>query len=212
MLLNDNVDFYGLFSVKAIDANGNVVDEYTEKNLIMDSARQNMAQLIGNVTTAGSAQGTPIDKFVIGTLGHVGTDILDYKKVGENGFDSSRTALFSEEDASARNYHLPFDVSGDINVTVASTGEMYEGSTLDYTDAADSSTVQRVVGGTYGRTVTYTITIPASCANSNDLAEPVIAYTEAALYAGEEIFSMKCFPARVKEDTVKFEISWSIIF
>ena len=39
-----------------------------------------------------------------------------------------------------------------------------------------------------------------------------MSYTEAALYAGDNIFSMKTFPARVKEDTVKLEITWSIVF
>jgi len=212
MLLKDKIDFYGVFSVKAYDAAGNIVDEYTEKNLIMDEARKNMAQLIGGVTTAGDIQGSKIDKFVIGTLGHVGTDILDYKKVGENGFDSTRTALFSEATTGAKNYRIPFDVSGGLDVTVNATGTMYSGGSSSFTDPTNAISVQRVVGGDFGRTVTYTVTIPATCANSGDVSNPVVAYTEAALYAGGEIFSMKTFPARVKEDTVKFEITWSIIF
>jgi hypothetical protein len=206
MVLNDKIDFQGVFSIKAFKTDG-TIEEYNEKNLIMDEARSNMAQLVGGVNTGADTLGSPINKFVIGTLGHVGTNILDYKKVGENDFDSTRTSLFSEVTAGALNYRIPFNPVGDTTITdAAATGTMYSGTTAGSADGT-KNTIQRVVAD---RTVTYTITIPAACANNGGL-DP-IAYTEAALYAGGEIFSMKTFPARVKEDTVKFEITWSIIF
>lgn len=215
MLLNDRVNFIGDFSIKAFKKDG-TIEEYREKNLIMDLARTNMAQLIGGVTTVTN-NGDPINKFVLGTLGHHGTNVLDYVKVGENRvvgddstvFNSTRTSLYSEETGSgAYNYNIPFDVTGDEDVTVNVDGEMFLADVSQWTDTAVQNTIQRVVSE---RTVTYTITIPTS--NANSLPEdPTIAYTEAALYAGDEIFSMKCFPARVKEDTVKLVITWSIIF
>jgi len=52
------------------------------------------------------------------------------------------------------------------------------------------------------------VTVPVENANETG----VVAYTEAALYSNEEMFSMKTFPARVKENTVKFIITWSIMF
>lgn len=207
MQLNDKIDFMGKFMIKAYNKDG-TVEVYEEKNLIMDNARTNMAQLIGGVDTGSTAIGQPINRFVIGTLGHVGTDILDYKQVGENGFDSTRTELFSEELSGNFNYRIDFDPSGGTDVTVNSTGYMYDGDTLLRTDPT-FNVVQRIVSD---RTVTYKVTIPAENANSEDLQNPAIAYTEAALYASDEIFSMKCFPCRVKEETVKLEIIWSIIF
>lgn len=208
MILNDQVNFVGVFSIKAFNADG-TVDEYTEKNLIMDEARRNMAQLVGGVTSAGDTQGMHINQFVLGTKGHNGTDILNYIKVGDAGFTSARTSLFSEAITDAKNYRIGFDTTGGLDVTDANaTGRMYAGGAAGITDST-KNTVRRVVSD---RTVTYTITVPATNANSGDADNPVVAYTEAALYAGDEIFSMKTFPARVKEDTVKFEITWSIIF
>lgn len=210
MEFKDDVGFTGIFKIESIDIDNNIIDVYEDLNLIMDSARSNMAQVIGGVTTGNI--GAKIDKFVIGTLGHVGTDILDAKNVDEDGFVSTRTSLFSEEGIVAKNYSIPFDATGGADVTILTTGSMYEGTVLDFTDAADSSSVQRVVGGTNGRTLTYSIDIPINAGNSDDPLEPVIAFTEAALYAGDDIFSMKCFSARVKEDTVKLSVTWSIIF
>lgn len=208
MILNDQVNFVGVFSIKTFNADG-TVDEYTEKNLIMDEARRNMAQLVGGVTTPGDVQGMHINQFVLGTKGHNGTNILNYIKVGDAGFTSARTSLFSEATSGAKNYRIGFATTGGLDVTDAkATGRMYSGSSAGAIDSV-KNTVRRVVSD---RTVTYTITVPATNANSGDAANPVVAYTEAALYAGGEIFSMKTFPARVKEDTVKFVITWSIIF
>ena len=243
MLLNDRIDFQGVFSVKALDKDNNVIDEYVDNNLIMDRARQNMAQLVGGVTGAGGTNepnvGRHINKFVLGTLGHKSTGILDNKDpnvAGVDGYESVRTALFSEEAAPLDvavtqtetipyHYAIEFDVTNDSldytdNTSTNAVVSMYNGTNTTplYTGiqdvAATDVSVQRVVGGTEGRTVTYTITVPVGEGNpdSTDVNKPVIAYTEAALYAGEDIFSMKCFPARVKENTVKFEITWSIIF
>lgn len=211
MLLHDDLKIQGIFSIYSIDKNGNVIDKYEEKNLIMDRARQNMAQLIGNVTS-GTSLGQPINKFVIGTLGHVGTDILNYKRVGENEFTSARTKLFSEENSSALNYLIEFSVAGDSDVTVKVDGIRRNGLTVITTESTVKNIVRRIVGGDQGRTVTYEITIPPENGNSGDPVNPVVAYTEAALYAGDDIFSMKTFPARVKENTVELKIIWSIIF
>jgi hypothetical protein len=216
MLLKDNVNVRGVFSIKSINVKDEVIDEYKENNLIMDNARANMAQLIGGVNT-GASEAKQIDGFVMGTRGHMGSDVLDFQQVGETDtskptgnqtFQSTRTNLFSESIDDQINYRIPFDASGDVDVTLTPAGTRYEDS-VSVGVAESSNILRRVVSD---RTVTYTITIPASNANSGIPASPVVVYTEAALYAGTDIFAMKTFPARVKEDTVKFEITWSIIF
>jgi hypothetical protein len=216
MLLKDNVGIRGVFSIKSFNKEGVEIDEYKEDNLIMDNARVNMARLIAGLTVGGNVA-KPINKIVLGTRGHMGTDILDYQQVGETDtskptndrtFESTRIKLFSESIASQVNYRVPFDVTGDSDVTVTGTGKRYEQDTIVGSNEP-YNIVRRVVND---RTVTYIFTIPAENANSGDTENPVVAYTEAALYADDDIFSMKTFPARVKEDTVKFEIVWSIIF
>jgi len=206
MILKDKIDFQGHFTVKAYKKDGSV-EIYEDKNLIMDSARSNMAELVGGYST-----GAHIDKFVLGNKGHNGTDILDYKKVGANGeFISSRTMLFSEDsaydDANGKDsfaYEIGFDVKSD---TSSKTDDNAQGR-IKGSSETQVCEVMRVVAD---RTCTYTITIPDYAGNKVGEGA-VAAYTEAALYAGQDIFSMKTFPSRVKEDTVKFVITWAIIF
>jgi len=204
MNLKDNIDFVGHFAIKVFKKDGSI-EEYEDKNLIMDRARQNMAQLVGGVTNGSDrTKGEPINKFVLGTEGHVGDNILDYKKVGSNGFDSTRTNLFSQAD-NLEFYTLTFDPTGGstkTNINATGVNSKISGNET-------GCTVTRTVSA---QTCTYVITIPDVNANAASSDTSIIAYTEAALYAGDDIFSMKTFPARVKEDTVKFEITWSIIF
>ena len=206
MILKDKIDFQGEFKIKMHKKDGSI-EEYTDKNLIMDKARSNMAELVGGYT-----QGVPIDKFVLGNKGHNGTDILDYKKVGANGeFVSTRTMLFAEDDAyneandkESFSYEISFNVQSDTSLK----DDQNAVGSIKGSDETHECEVQRVVAD---RTCTYTITIPDFAGNQAGEGA-VVAYTEAALYAGQDIFSMKTFPARVKEDTVKFVITWSIIF
>jgi len=206
MILKDKIDFQGEFKIKMYKKDGSI-EEYTDKNLIMDKARSNMAELVGGYT-----QGVPIDKFVLGNKGHNGTDILDYKKVGANDeFISSRTKLFAEDsaynDANDKenfSYEISFDVQSDTSLK----DDQNAVGRITGSDETQECEVQRLVND---RTCTYTITIPDFAGNKVGEGA-VVAYTEAALYAGQDIFSMKTFPARVKEDTVKFVITWSIIF
>lgn len=205
----DKVQFVGHFNVKSFDKNGNIIDEYNDKNLIMDGGRTNMAQLIGGVTTGTlAAKGKPIDRFVLGTKGHHGTNVLDYIQPGDSEagqlFASTRTNLISEA-VNAKNYRINFTTTGGTDVTTTSAvGYHYTGTILNSTDVTFNTVRRQVVN----RAVTYTITVPVE--NANDVSP--VAYTEAALYAGGEIFAMKTFPARVKENTVYFIINWSIIF
>lgn len=212
-MIKDKYKFNGFFKIKMIHADG-TVDIYEDKNLIMDNARKNMAETISGVT----AELSTINKLVIGSLGHINDNILDPVEVGENRipgddtseFNNERTKLYSEESGSgAYNYRITFDVNGTADETDSTAvGIMYTGDFEGTTDGTPN-TVRRELDGT---TVTYTITIPVENANSGDVLNPAIAYTEAALYAGDDIFSMKTFNGRVKESTVSMEITWSIIF
>ena len=214
MILKDKVDLRGEFAIRAYKKDG-TIEVYEDKNLIMDTARTNMAEIIG-----GWNAGVPINKFVLGNKGHNGTDILDYKKVGENNeFLSSNTMLFAEDpdndetddsDGSNGKANFTYDIIFDVKSGDASTTDSAPKTKINGEDATEDKkcTITRTVNS---RTCTYTVTIPDACGN-RDGEDAVVAYTEAALYAGDKIFSMKTFPARVKEDTVKFEITWAIIF
>jgi len=205
MILKDKIDFQGHFSVKAFKKDGSV-EVYEDKNLIMDKARSNMAELVG-----GYSEGVAIDQFVLGNKGHNGDDILNYKKVGENDeFVSTRTMLFAQDADydSEDNPNFSYEIAFDVKSSDATTTDTAAVGRIAGSDDTQTCEVRRVVTD---RTCTYTITIPDFAGNQEGEGA-VMAYTEAALYAGVDIFSMKTFPARVKEDTVKFEITWAIIF
>lgn len=212
-MFTDKVDFYGVFTVESFNKNGELIDTYTDKNLIMNLARKNMAELVSGVDAVGSYFGSPINRLVLGTRGYIGTDITNNIQVGETDvtlgtFDATRTQLFSEE-LNDLNYHISFNPSGINDVTdSAAVGTMYTGTTAGAVDAT-FNTVRRYTSGTGGNVVTYEVTVPVECGN---VTGQVVTYTEAALYAGDEIFSMKTFPSRNKEGTVLLKLTWNIIF
>ena len=195
----DTVKVKGEFSIILEKEDGSI-EKYEEKNLIMDLARETMAELLG-----GFGGGSVITKFVLGTKGHVGDNILQYKRVGENGFNTTRTKTFAEEDKNAQFFSLPFNIkSNNRDTKVQGKGYMRgqdpkKGVTCN---------IERKVNG---RTLTMIYEIPKEAAN-NPKGDGTIAYTEAAMYCDEKIFSMKTFPARVKEPSVSMKIIWSIIF
>ena len=61
-----------------------------------------------------------------------------------------------------------------------------------------------------GNKATYKITIPQTQGNKEGGA--VVAYTEAALYCDDQLFSMKTFPARTKDNALSYIITWVITF
>ena len=179
----------GHIIVECLDAQSNVLDRYEEHNLIMDKARTAISELACGLT--GTA-GKPINKFVLGTEGHKSGDYLT-PKTSTEGFISSRTMLFSEDSASYE-YPIVFTNPGTATGSCTIVSEPNSGSTIDLVHANNN--------------VEYTIEIPATAANSTG----IVVYTEAALYAGTNIFSMKCFPAKIKDNTVALRIIWKILF
>lgn len=176
----------GHLTVEMINENGDIVDKFETPNLIVSTARTNMAEVIGGV-----ASGYPINKIVIGTQGHNG-DILVPKTVNE-GFDISRTELFSEE-TSDFFYPVEFTVDGTAYSVATITNEIDSGSSMirEYADNA----------------ITYTYLMPQNAGNDTG----TVIYTEAGLYAGPNLFSMKTFKGKIKDNTVSLRIIWKITF
>lgn len=188
-MINDKHTLKGHFIIECLDENRQVIDRFEKNNLIMDTARVAMAQM-----TAGLANSSEIDKFVLGTQGHVGTDYLLVKGESE-GFIGSRTELFSEE-TSSYFYEIAFTAPG------TSTGE------CTITSETDNTTPSLVTINYFDKTVEYTFEIYEENANNTGVS----VFTEAALYAGGNIFSMKCFPGKIKDNTVSLKIVWKIMF
>lgn len=178
--------FKGHFTVECLDKNLNVIDRYEEDNLIMDKARINVCDLV-----TGLSVGKHINKFVLGTQGHDSS--LTDPKTSSDGFISSRTQLFSEETGGTI-YPISWTVTDSNDADATNIIESDSGSTVHITRS--------------GTTVTYNIIVPIGAANGTG----TVAYTEAALYASDNIFSMKTFSGKIKDDTVQLRITWSITF
>lgn len=178
---------FGHIIVECSDKNGTVVDRFEKHNLIMDTARVAVSSLACGLSTA-----EPINKFVLGTDGHIPGDFLTPKGEAQ-GFISSRTQLFSEE-TSGFTYPIDFTNPGTASGSCTINSEPDSGSTI---------TMSYV-----GNDVEYTITVPELAGNGTGIS----VFTEAALYAGGNIFSMKTFPAKIKDDSVSLKIIWKILF
>lgn len=175
----------GHIIIECLDSNKNVIDRFENKNLIMNTARITLSSILCDIGTA-----EPISKFVLGTEGHITGDYLT-PKTELQGFVSTRTELFSEE-LSAYNYPIVFTNPGTAvgNCTIISEPDSGSTVKLNYV----------------GTDVQYVIEIPEVSANNTG----VVVFTEAALYAGTNIFSMKCFPGKIKDNTVSLKITWTI--
>jgi len=183
---------HGYFKIEAIK-DGKVIDTFEQKNLIMDEARKTFAKYLANINA------TPvIDRFVLGTEGHIGAEDADggdllAPKTEANGFTADRDMLFSESTgANGTNYE-------DIRFTVTGVS----GDTVTADD--EKSTVKTTVTGT---DVTYEIMIHNDACNGTG----TIIFTECAFYTGTEIFSMRTFKGKIKDDTVSLRITWRIMF
>ena len=185
-------DFYitpvsGHIIVECLNDAGEVLDRFENHNLIMDTARIAIPSLICGLSTASE-----LNKIVLGTEGHVTGDFLTPKGEAQ-GFISSRTQLFSEELAEF-NYPIEFTNPGTSSGGCPIVSEPDTGTVISLEYSTNS--------------IQYTIEVPALAANGTGIS----VFTEAALYAGTNIFSMKCFPAKIKDNTVSLRIIWRLFF
>jgi hypothetical protein len=118
--MKDLVNLKGHFKVESLNRNLNVIDEWSEDNLIMETARISMAEMFSLLTT-----NTGISKFVIGSKGHDPADIR-IPKTSSEGFVSTRDRLFSEA----------IDVIDPDELTVL------KGDVVKYTSASNASATQ----------------------------------------------------------------------
>lgn len=185
----------GKFSLKTYK-NKKLIDVYQDDNLIMDTGRITVANLLGGNTSVNS-----INKIKIGNKGY---DEEQGKNIplipGENGFTRDRTNLFSEEQ-NCITYEVSFDPYNALNTkNIIATGKIV---------GADLTEEVNVTREITNNQLKYTLIIDES--KANPVEGDYIAFTEAGLYS-DQLFAMKTFPARIKESTVSFLLEWVIYF
>lgn len=197
----------GFFKIEYLDKDRNVLFTHEQQNMIMEKSKESVAS-----ATAGIVPQTDyINKFVLGNAGHEENNFLIAKS-----FPFTRTRLFAEDrnSISDKIYPIIFDplsIAGDYYAPVTGEDE-------DNLVKATPSTVRvKIISNS---TIEYTFEIPDANANGTG----VEAWTEAALHTktGEvintnpitsgNIFAMRTFPAKIKENTSLFRITWKIVF
>ena len=196
---------------------GKVVDKFEDKNLVVNDARVSMSTLL-----SGKNGALGITSFVIGTKGHNETsgDILTPKAVGQDGYDETRTQLFSEEQGSPFYYTVKWEQGRLLNAQdqpVNFTSDVVEfiakGQKKNQSGSESQAENARIpVKITLqNNAVQYEFEIPESAANGMD-GQSVVAYTEAGLKCGNKLFSLKCFASKVITIYTLFNIIFKIIF
>ena len=207
----------GHFSIQMLNKSGEVIDSYEDNNLVVNDARGAMSALL-----SGKKDSVGITTLVLGTRGHNEDDnnILMPKPVGQNGYDETRTQLFSEEQGTPFYYTIKWDpnnlkdagegsvefTNNEVEFVAKGQRKNQNGSELN----AENGKIPVKIA-LQGNSVQYEFTIPEQYANGADGAS-VVAYTEAGLKCGEKLFSIKCFAAKIKETSVSIKIIWKIIF
>lgn len=197
----------GFFKIEYLDKDGEVIFMHEQQNMIMEKSKASAAKSISGSTP----QTDYINKFVLGNAGNESTNMLVPKS-----FSFTRTRLFAEDRTSIndRIYPIVFDpllIAGDYKAPVIGEDE---GIVIK----SNPSTIEvRIINNS---TIQYIISIPEDNANGDS----AVAWTEAAFYTktGEvlntlpissgNIFAMRTFPAKIKENTSTFRITWRIVF
>ena len=206
----------GEFTLQVLNDKGEVIDQFQENNLVVNTARESMSALL-----SGKNGSLGITTFVLGTRGHDETnnDILKPKVVGQDGYDETRTQLFSEEKnefyytvkwtqgALVDSQNSPVSFAGNTVEFVAKGQKKNQSGTEP--DAENAQIPVKIDLQT--NAVQYEFEIPEASANGSD-GQSVVAYTEAGLKCGDKLFSIKCFSGKVKSLDTKFKIIWRIIF
>ena len=195
----------GFFSIKCLDKNNNIIDFYEKKNTIMLKSKTTMANQIGGLNTDGI-----IGSFTLGTEG-ANTGGITSKAV-----DPAQTELFCQSSVPGpvgAYWMCDFTSIGSGLATINGRGNFDSSGNNIGNDS--NSVVNVTVNGDY---VEYTITIDALDANGTGLE----AYSEASLCTNlnkdfaagvsGDIFAMRTFGNKIKDNSVKLVITWRIQF
>jgi hypothetical protein len=153
--MKDNINFKGHFKIQAIDESNNVIDEWEDNNMIMESARYSMAEMFANLNSS-----TFINQFKIGSLGHVGDNIILPKGTNE-GFVKERTRMFSETEPVGNLDVIASLMMNDV-VLYAEDDHYYQyigASTTDYTISSASVFLDTENWTDLGETAPYYYTL-----------------------------------------------------
>ena len=211
----------GYFKIEQFDKNGKLLDTWESSNLIMLDSKKVMRNAMRGLLASPEPvinTNIHINTLVLGTAGHQQDNLLAPKN-----FQNDRTDLFCVEQQNGKAYPITFGAQGNI------IDEGYDEDLPNSRTEASSLTINNL-SDSGNEIIEYVFEIPSG--NANDSGNP-IAYTEAALYTNlnqvipnlgtnpgdslevhdyGDIFAMRTFPAKIKDASTSFKITWQIIF
>lgn len=194
----------GEFTIKSYK-DGVLQDSFSDRNLVVTGSRSAVAAAISGIKNP-----QPINRLTLGTQGHIEADSkfspklvnATYTEFGQSlSYTEDRDKLFSEE-LGRTTLDLKF-------YPVTSSDESQKLSAIAFYNTTEVTTTNTFVEVfTDCNSVTYKFSIEEGLGHGGDFT----AYTEAGLYAGAVLFSMKTFAAKVKDESTQLEITWKIYF
>lgn len=229
----------GEFCIQRIQ-NGKIIDEYKDHNYIMVPARTSMAEIFVGASkrrisklklgTAGYLGDlyTPITeangfsrtreclftdsvkncnigqsiKIKTGELINVGGTVYQSKKYGENTYTISSSVL-------GNSFNVFSDPLYTTEINIPKYTDSVFPGTNNYSGTEDCE-VYIKYDPAEPTTVEYTFVLGSSV--GNDQYQTRSNFTEACIYVNNRIFCMKCFPAKLKDDSTTLKIVWRIMF
>jgi len=206
----------GFFKLECLDKEGNIIDSFEQQNMIMQKSKATVA----NSTMGQYPQQDFINKIVLGDGGSDNGNLL----VGRD-FSFTRINLFAEQNV-GETFTILFNPLGRAgNGTAPTLAEFYTG---DITAPGTSTVDINIINNS---TIQYVFDISPGSGNSGG-GNGVKPWTEAALYTRRDdnvdystdsetigspakngnIFAMRTFPAKIKDATTTFRITWEIVF
>lgn len=210
----DNLDIIepvGIMGIQSFHDDGTITEDI-DTNLVMNNARKAMALMQANITT-GATKSEPINGLRLGIQGHIDPQTPKQPGNGANEYNPSMSQLFSQAQGDY-SYFVNFDVKGGIQEEFSEFGKAYLGQNQVGSNESEKCTFKRTLGtGNEDRVIFFEIEIPNGAQNPpQGQSMPYMPYSEAQLYSGNNIFSMKTFPVKYKDSSVKLVITWQIIF
>lgn len=177
----------GHFKIELLDKDRNVIETFEKHNLVVNVSRPVLASHMAGRSAV------PVNKLVLGTKGHIGDNLM-LPKTANEGFTAARTQLFAEEEG-AFVYHVNFTPPKTDGKAVVTEDDVGAGSTVEVVNS--------------NNTIVYKIELSTTAGNGSTGA---VGYTEAGLYAGDNLFCMRTFAVRSKDVSSILRITWTLIF
>lgn len=234
-MFNENyINPTGHFKLITRDAiTKDILDVEDDRNMIVVNSRSAIAKLFVGLSSSKNPT-----KFLLGNCGSTPYNKLIAKTASE-GFVKSRTALFAEDAIVNVNTGTTIDVViGDKISYKSKNYEIITAGSHIVTDATITDTdtfvwlefdpeavhINFVTDGATGNTPSNVGTVTTSISGTAVTISLELAsgdgngqtgnmhYTEAGIYCGDDLFCMKTFPVKVKDETVTLTLEWTITF